>query len=169
VKEDFKINGQYVNTPEQGVVGIPFFDSYVETAALAFLDEAAKSPDTPFFINVNFMKVHPPNLPAPEFEHKSLSKSKYADSVVELDARIGRIMNKLRSLGLEKNTAPEAAEHGIRRPDRALQVPEVPVDAGPAPEGRNQHPVADGQLARRLRGAGPGSESLRILPTVVPN
>jgi arylsulfatase A-like enzyme len=24
-KEDFKINGQYVNTPEQGVVGIPFF------------------------------------------------------------------------------------------------------------------------------------------------
>src|SRR5512146_1743379 len=29
-KEDFKINGQYVNTPDQGVVGIPFFDSYVE-------------------------------------------------------------------------------------------------------------------------------------------
>jgi arylsulfatase len=50
------------------------------------------------------MKVHQPNLPAPEFEHKSLSKSKYADSVVELDARIGRIMDKLRALGLDKNT-----------------------------------------------------------------
>jgi hypothetical protein len=31
--EDFKINGQYVNTPQQGVVGIPFFDAYVEQAS----------------------------------------------------------------------------------------------------------------------------------------
>ena len=94
-KEDFKINGQYVDTPDKGVVGIPFFDGYVEKAALEFLDEAAKS-DKPFFINVNFMKVHQPNLPHPDFIHKSLSKSKYADSVVELDARIGAIMDKLR-------------------------------------------------------------------------
>ena len=50
------------------------------------------------------MKVHQPNMPAPEFEHKSISKSKYADSVVELDTRIGRIMDKLRELGLDKNT-----------------------------------------------------------------
>jgi arylsulfatase len=106
-REEFKINGQYVNTPvidgKEGVVGIPFFDSYIEKAALDFLDDAAKS-NSPFFINVNFMKVHQPNMPAPEFEHKSLSKSKYADSVVELDTRIGRIMDKLRSLGLDKNT-----------------------------------------------------------------
>jgi arylsulfatase len=50
------------------------------------------------------MKVHQPNMPAPEFQLKSLSKSKYADSVVELDTRIGRIMDKLRALGLDKNT-----------------------------------------------------------------
>jgi arylsulfatase A-like enzyme len=50
------------------------------------------------------MKVHQPNLPAPEFEHKSLSKSKYADSIVELDARVGHIMDKLQELGLDKNT-----------------------------------------------------------------
>ena len=55
-------------------------------------------------MNVNFMKVHQPNLPHPDFIHKSMSKSKYADSVVELDARIGRIMDKLRALGLDKNT-----------------------------------------------------------------
>jgi len=105
--EVFKINGQYVNTPvvdgKEGVVGIPFFDSYVEKAAIEFLDDAAKS-KTPFFINVNFMKVHQPNMPAPEFEHKSMSKSKYADSIVELDTRIGHIMDKLRALGLDKNT-----------------------------------------------------------------
>jgi arylsulfatase A-like enzyme len=106
--EEFKINGQYVDTPvidgKPGVVGIPFFDGYVEKAALEFLDKAAKSPGTPFFINVNFMKVHQPNLPAPEFQLKSMSKTKYADSVVELDTRIGRIMDKLRALGLDKDT-----------------------------------------------------------------
>jgi arylsulfatase A-like enzyme len=106
--EEFKVNGQYVNTPvidgKPGIVGIPFFDSYVEKAALEFLDQAAKSSDKPFFINVNFMKVHQPNMPAPEFQLKSMSKSKYADSVVELDTRIGRIMDKLRATGLDKNT-----------------------------------------------------------------
>jgi arylsulfatase A-like enzyme len=50
------------------------------------------------------MKVHQPNLPHPDFIHKSLSKSKYADSVVELDGHIGAIMDKLRALGLDKNT-----------------------------------------------------------------
>jgi arylsulfatase A-like enzyme len=43
-------------------------------------------------------------MPAPEFQLKSLSKTKYADSVVENDTRIGRIMDKVRTLGLDKNT-----------------------------------------------------------------
>ena len=102
-KEDFKINGQYVDTPDQGVVGIPFFDGYVEKAAIEFLDSAAKD-EQPFFLNVNFMKVHQPNLPHPDFVHKSPSKSKYADSIVELDARIGAIIDKVRELGLEEDT-----------------------------------------------------------------
>ena len=63
-KEDFKVNGQYVNTPEKGVVGIPFFDEYVEKAAVEYLDRNAKS-DKPFFMSINFMKVHQPNMPAP--------------------------------------------------------------------------------------------------------
>jgi arylsulfatase len=110
VTEDFAVNGQYVDDPNgstadypNGVVGIPYFDGYVQQAALDYLDKAAKS-STPFFMNVNFMKVHQPNMPHPDFEHKSLSKSKYADSVVELDARIGAIMDKVRALGLDKNT-----------------------------------------------------------------
>jgi arylsulfatase len=102
--EDFKINGQYVDTPDLGVVGIPFFDAYVERAALEFLDQAAAKPDTPWFINVNFMKVHQPNLPAPEFQGKSISKSKYADSVVELDSRIGAILAKLEETGERDST-----------------------------------------------------------------
>ena len=60
------------------MVGIPFVDKYVEQAALEILDKAAQS-KTPFFIYDNFMKVHRPNMPAPEFIHKSLSKNKFAD------------------------------------------------------------------------------------------
>ena len=103
-KQDWKVNGQYVDTPDKGVVGIPFLDKHIEASGLSFLEDAAKHPNQPFFININFMKVHQPNMPAPEFEHKSLSKSKYADSVVELDARIGHVMDKLRELNLDKNT-----------------------------------------------------------------
>jgi len=92
--QQFQYNGQL----------LPFFDGYVEKAAIEFLDDAAKAPETPFFISVNFMKVHQPNLPHPDFIHKSASKSKYADSICELDSRIGTIMDKLKELGLEKDT-----------------------------------------------------------------
>jgi len=40
-REDFKINGEYVNTPGQGVVGIPFFDEYVEKRRLSTSIETA--------------------------------------------------------------------------------------------------------------------------------
>ena len=99
--QEWKVNGQYVNTPEKGVVGIPFIDAYVEQAALDYLDRAAKT-GKPFFMSVNFMKVHQPNLPHPDFVHKSMSKSKYADSIVENDSRIGHIVDRLHALGLDK-------------------------------------------------------------------
>jgi len=97
------INGQYVNTPDKGVVGIPFLDEYIERASIDYLDRAAKA-GGPFFMSVNFMKVHQPNLPHPDFIHRSPSKSKYADSLVENDTRIGRILDKIRALGIERNT-----------------------------------------------------------------
>jgi arylsulfatase len=103
-REVFKVNGEYEDTPQKGMVGIPFVDQYVEQDGLKFLDDAAKNPNQPFFININFMKVHQPNLPAPEFVNRSISKSKYADSIVELDTRIGRLIERLRKLGLDKNT-----------------------------------------------------------------
>jgi arylsulfatase len=104
VKEEFKLNGEYVNTPEKGIVGIPYVDEYIERAGIEFLEQAAKNPSKPFFININFMKVHQPNLPHPDFIHKSPSKSKYADSIVENDTRIGHVLEKIRELGLAKNT-----------------------------------------------------------------
>ena len=67
------------------------------------LDKVAKA-DKPFFMSVNFMKVHQPNMPAPGLHPQVDVEIKYADSVVELDTRIGRIMDKVRALGLDKNT-----------------------------------------------------------------
>src|SRR5271170_5447067 len=101
--EEFKINGQYVNTPEKGWVGIPFFDRYVEQASMDYLTTAAKS-GKPFLMSVNFMKVHQPNMPDPDYVGKSTGKSKFSDSIVELDARVGRIMDKVRELGIADNT-----------------------------------------------------------------
>ena len=104
ITEDFKVNGEYVDTPvidgKEGVVGIPFLDAYIEKAALDYLDKNAKSKE-PIFMSINFMKVHQPNMPHPDFIHKSISKSKYADSIVENDTRIGHIMDKLRELGMD--------------------------------------------------------------------
>jgi len=162
-KQDWKVNGEYVDTPEKGVVGIPFLDSYVEKAAIEFLEKAAKDPSKPFFISVNFMKVHQPNLPAPEFKHKSLSKSKYADSIVELDTRIGRVMGKLRELGLDKNTLvfyttdngawqdvyPDAGYtpfRGTKGTDRegGNRVPAIAVMPGKIKAGARNHDILGG-------------------------
>ena len=137
-----------------GVVGIPYFDGYVEKAALEFLDKAAKSPDKPFYINVNFMKVHQPNMPAPEFELKSLSKSKYADSIVELDTRIGRIMDKLRALGSRQGHARRLHDRQRRLAGR---LPGCRLHAVPRHEGhgarRRQPGSGDRRLARQDQGA----------------
>jgi arylsulfatase len=100
--EEFKLNGQYVNTPEKGVVGIPFVDEYIEKAALDYLGNLPKG--KPFFMDVNFMKVHQPNMPHPDYIGKSMVKSKYGDSLHELDDRVGHIMDKVRQLGIADNT-----------------------------------------------------------------
>lgn len=165
--EEFKVNGQYVDTPvidgKPGLVGIPFLDSYVEKAAIGFLEDAAKAPDTPFFINVNFMKVHQPNLPAPEFELKSLAKSKYADSIVELDTRIGRVVDKLDELGLAENTLifyttdngawqdvyPDAGYTPFRGTKGTVReggnrVPAIAVWPGHTPAGKHNHEIIGG-------------------------
>ncbi len=165
--EEFKVNGQYVDTPvidgKPGVVGIPFLDAYVEKAAIEFLEDAAKTPETPFFINVNFMKVHQPNLPAPEFELKSMAKSKYADSIVELDTRIGRVVDKLEELGLADNTLivyttdngawqdvyPDAGYTPFRGTKGTVReggnrVPAIAVWPGKVPEGKRNHEIIGG-------------------------
>lgn len=67
------------------------------------LDEYGKSKD-PFFMCINFAKNHQPNLPSKQFKGKSPAKSKYGDCVMEMDYNVGRIMDKIRALGIADNT-----------------------------------------------------------------
>jgi arylsulfatase len=82
---------------------IPLLDQGAEEAALAYLSSAARN-GKPFFISLNFAKNHQPNLPHPDFVGKSAAKTKYADSLVELDARVGHVLDRLRQLGIADNT-----------------------------------------------------------------
>ena len=103
-REEFKINGEYVNTPDKGVVGIPVLRR-VRREGLPRLSRPDGKSRQPFFMSINFMKVHQPNLPHRSSIHKSPSKIQIRRlGRRELDARIGRIMDKVRALGLDKNT-----------------------------------------------------------------
>jgi arylsulfatase A-like enzyme len=55
----------------------------------------AKS-DKPFFMDVNFIKMHNPTNAAPAFRGKS-HLGDYSDSLMEMDADIGRIMDEIRA------------------------------------------------------------------------
>ena len=48
--------------------------------------------------------MHQPNLPHPDFVGKSMAKSKYLDSLVELDYHVGVVMDKVRELGIGEDT-----------------------------------------------------------------
>jgi arylsulfatase len=82
---------------------IPFIDQKTEEVSLDWLKGSAKG-DKPFFMEICFAKNHQPNLPHPDYVGKSAAKTKYGDSVVELDARVGRVMDTIRSLGIAENT-----------------------------------------------------------------
>ncbi len=95
--------------------------------ALGFIEEHK---DKPFYLNLAFYTVHTPiqasknhidyfnkkreklpesSLPASRIEHDGVTKliqdnAQYASMVYAMDENIGRVMNKLKELGLEENT-----------------------------------------------------------------
>ncbi len=71
------------------------FDIRQTDNAVGYVKDHAKS-DTPFFMDVNFIKMHNPTNAAPEFRGKS-HLGDYSDSIMELDADIGRIMDEIRA------------------------------------------------------------------------
>jgi len=78
-------------------------DEEVTTAALKFMDKAVKKDKKPFFVWWNSTRMH-------VWTHlKAASKGKtglgvYADGMVEHDAMVGQLLDKLKELGVEDNT-----------------------------------------------------------------
>ena len=71
------------------------FDVRQADSAVEYIKAHAKG-DKPFFMDVNFMKMHNPNIPAKAFLGKS-HLGNYSDAMMELDDNIGRIMDAIRA------------------------------------------------------------------------
>jgi len=71
------------------------FDIRQADNAIAYIKQHAKG-GKPFFMDVNFIKMHNPTNAAPEFRGRS-HLGDYSDSLMELDADIGRIMDEIRA------------------------------------------------------------------------
>ena len=72
------------------------FDVRQTDSAIEYIKKHA-SDSKPFFMDCNFIKMHNPNNPAPQFAGKT-HLGRYSDSLVELDDNIGRIMNTIREV-----------------------------------------------------------------------
>jgi arylsulfatase A-like enzyme len=71
------------------------FDMRQTDSAVEYIKQHAKD-SKPFFMSVNFMKMHQPNNPSKMFLGKS-RLGKYSDSMLELDYNIGRVMDVIRA------------------------------------------------------------------------
>jgi arylsulfatase A len=72
--------------------------------ACQFVETAARTrPDQPFFLYYAMTTPHNPIVPNQEFVGTSRAGA-YGDFVVELDHHVGRLMQTLAELGIEKNT-----------------------------------------------------------------
>src|SRR5208283_5608441 len=100
-----KYYGENVNLAEwEGVAGQPAknlgpitydrfatFDEDQAATAVQYI-EAHASAEKPFFMDVNFLKMHNPTNAPPDFAGRS-HLGDYSDSLMELDADIGKIMD----------------------------------------------------------------------------
>jgi arylsulfatase len=72
------------------------YDVRETQSAIDYIREHAKG-DKPFFMDINFLKMHNPTNAAPDFRGKS-HLGDYSDSVMELDHNIGQIMDTIREV-----------------------------------------------------------------------
>src|SRR4029077_18179420 len=79
----------------------------------------------PFYAYVPFINVHFPTLPHPDFQGKT-GNGDFADSMVELDHRVGQVLDAVKELGVEEDTLVVfCSDNGpeFRRPWRGTAGP----------------------------------------------
>jgi arylsulfatase len=99
-------------------------DSELVTHALAFMKRQAKA-KRPFFAYVPITQLHYPTLPHPDFAGKT-GCGDFADSVAEMDHRVGQIVDGVDALKIAANTLLIfASDNGpeFRRPWRGTAGP----------------------------------------------
>ncbi|WP_248323667.1 arylsulfatase [Caballeronia sp. Sq4a] len=78
-------------------------DDDMRATAVNWIKAHAKD-DHPFFMYLNFLKVHNPNNPSPRWKGKSPGGGNYLDSLMELDDNSGQILQAIRDAGIAENT-----------------------------------------------------------------
>ncbi len=81
--------------------------------------------EQPFFLYVPLTHLHFPTLPHPDFAGRS-GVGEFADSMLEMDHRVGQLLDAVQQLGLEENTLfIFASDNGpeFRRPWRGTAGP----------------------------------------------
>lgn len=74
----------------------------IAKSASKYIKQQAKK-DDPFFLMIGWTRPHFPNDASPEFAGKS-GAGPYGDSVVELDARTGEVLDAIKKAGIEDDT-----------------------------------------------------------------
>jgi len=78
-------------------------DTQIQQTAVKWIKDHAKD-DKPFFMYLNFMKVHQPNVPSPEWKGKSPGMHQYLDSLMELDDNSGKVVQAVKDAGIDEDT-----------------------------------------------------------------
>ncbi len=79
---------------------LPNLQQQLYARAEYFID---KNRDQPFFVELALSSPHPPEYPSADYKGSSVA-GPYGDSVREIDALVGRMLDKLAALKLEHNT-----------------------------------------------------------------
>ncbi|MBZ9649113.1 sulfatase-like hydrolase/transferase [Sphingobium sp. 3R8] len=89
----------------QGMRTVPFVHA---TLQQQFCDRAERfitdNRERPFFLNLSLSSPHLPNFPASSWAGKSHKAGAYGDSVMEIDAIVGRVLDCLSRNGIERQS-----------------------------------------------------------------
>jgi len=81
---------------------LPEFDNRQAVSAVDYIKRNANGAQ-PFLMYIAFMKVHNPNFPSAEWKGKS-EQGNFSDSMMELDANVGKVVQAVRDAGIERDT-----------------------------------------------------------------
>ncbi|MFT3883270.1 MAG: arylsulfatase [Gemmatales bacterium] len=98
-----KPGGQPIKTKEFTYKDMPESDTHIQETAVKWIKDHSKD-EKPFFMYLNFMKVHQPNFPSAAWKGKSPGMHPYLDSLMELDDNSGKVIQAVRDAGIDENT-----------------------------------------------------------------